>query len=58
MSRTKSLKTLHILKNVELSKSMFNSPGTSNKYDMLVTEMNRLGGMSAATMQLFGHPLP
>jgi hypothetical protein len=58
MSRTKSLKTLHILKNVDLSKAMFNSPGTSNKYDMLVTEMNRLGGMSAATMQLFGHPPP
>jgi hypothetical protein len=55
ISRTKSLKTLHILKNVELSRSMFNSPGTGNKYDMLVAEMNRLDALSAITMQLFGH---
>ena len=56
MSRSRSLRKLYILKNVKLSKKLFNDPAsgsTDEKYTMLVTEMNRLAELSATTLQLF-----
>ena len=56
MSRSRSLRTLYILKNVKLSKKLFNDPAngsTDERYTMHVTEMNRLAELSATTLQLF-----